>query len=191
GFHAAARAGAQVGQTAVILGGGCIGLCTLMALHARGVGGVYLFDLIDKRLKIAEELGAAGAYNAKHVDPVEKIYELTGGKGADVVFETAGAVQTTKQTAHLVRRGGVVVIVGQGGNASVEYDFGTVTAKEIDLRTIFRYRNLYPTVMEAVAGGKLPLKKIVSDVFRFDEVDKALEYCVTHKEDIVKAVIAF
>jgi L-iditol 2-dehydrogenase len=84
-----------------------------------------------------------------------------------------------------------VLFRSQGGNASVQYDFGTITAKEIDLRTIFRYRNLYPTVIAAVSKGNLPLKKIVSDTFKFDEVDKALAYCVTNKEDIVKVVIEY
>lgn len=191
GFHAAMRSGAKVGQSAVILGAGCIGLCTLMALQAMGIKEVYLFDMIDKRLDMAMELGAAGAFNSKDVDARKKIMELTEGKGVDIVFETAGAIPTTKLTAYLVKAGGVIVMVGQGGNEFVEYDFGRISTREIDLRTIYRYRNLYPTVIEAVSRCNLPLKKIVTNTFMFDDIGEALECSVVHKSDIVKAVIEF
>ena len=190
GLHAVSRSGAKAGQTVAILGSGCIGLCTLMTLKYMGVHEVYVFDMIEKRLDMAKELGAAGVFNSRDVDAVEKINELTGGKGVDIVFETAGAVPTTKLTAHLVKRGGVIVMVGQGGNEKVEYDFGTISTKEIDLRTLFRYRNLYPAAIDAVSRG-LPLKKIVTDIFKFDDVSEALEHSVVNKADIVKAVIEF
>ncbi len=56
GFHAANQAGAQRGETAVVLGAGCIGLVTLMSLMARGVKEVYITDLIDIRLKKLKRL---------------------------------------------------------------------------------------------------------------------------------------
>lgn len=191
GFHAAMRAEPKVGQSAVILGSGCIGLCVLMALHTMGVQEIYMFDMIDRRLEKARELGAAGVYNSKEVDPRQIIQEKTGGAGVDLVFETAGAVATTKLTAYLVKAGGTIVMIGEGGNALVEYPFSEISPKEVDLRTIRRYRNLYPTVIKAVSTCGIPLKKLVTDTFCFDEIDQALEYSVVHKADTVKTVIEF
>ena len=58
GFHAAMQGGARAGQTAVVMGAGCIGLVTMMALKAMGVSKVYAVDIMEKRLQKALELGA-------------------------------------------------------------------------------------------------------------------------------------
>ena len=51
GFHAAMQGGARAGQTAVVMGAGCIGLVTMMALKAMGVSRVYVVDIMEKRLQ--------------------------------------------------------------------------------------------------------------------------------------------
>ena len=64
-----------------------------------------------------------------------------------------------------------------------------VLDKELTFKTVFRYRHIYPMAIEAVAAGKVNLKGIVTDVFPLDEVQKAMDYSVSNKADIVKAVI--
>ena len=189
GIHATNQGGASLGQTAVILGSGCIGLCTLLALRAKGVTEVYVSDVLDKRLAKAKELGATEVINAKEKDTVEEIMRLTGGKGCDMVYETAGNKFTTAQTAKLVKRGGTVVLVGMAPDPTVAYDFGTLGSKEATIKTVFRYRNIYPAAINAIAGGSIPIAKIASDFFTLDQVPEALEYSVKNKADIVKAVI--
>lgn len=58
GFHAAIQGDAHLGQKAVVMGAGCIGLVSMMALKARGVSEVYVVDIMEKRLEKALELGA-------------------------------------------------------------------------------------------------------------------------------------
>lgn len=60
GFHAAMQGDAKAGQTVVVMGAGCIGLVTMMALKAMGVSKVYIADIVAKRLEKALELGADG-----------------------------------------------------------------------------------------------------------------------------------
>ena len=114
---------------------------------------------------------------------------LTGGKGCDMVYETAGNKFTTAQTAKLVKRGGTVVLVGMAPDPTVAYDFGTLGSKEATIKTVFRYRNIYPAAINAIAGGSIPIAKIASDFFTLDQVPEAMEYSVKNKADIVKAVI--
>ncbi len=64
GMHGVALSNAQVGQNAIVLGSGCIGLCTVMALKARGVSEIYVADVMDKRLEKALEVGAARVFNS-------------------------------------------------------------------------------------------------------------------------------
>lgn len=98
GFHAARQGNAQAGQTAVVMGSGCIGLVTMMALKAMGVSKVYVVDIMAKRLEKALELGADGVIDATKVDVVEEVRRLTDGKGCDLAIETAGTEVTTVQT---------------------------------------------------------------------------------------------
>lgn len=188
GFHAASQGGAKPGQTAVILGSGCIGLCTMLALRHMGLRRIFIADMIDVRLNLANKLGAAEAINPGQTDLMAKIMELTGGQGADLVFETAGAKVTTQATARLVKRGGTIVLVGMAPDATLPYDLGAVLAKEAAIKTVFRYRNIYPMAIDAVAGG-LPVKNLVSDTFGLDDVEKAIKHNIEHKAETIKVVI--
>ncbi|MFW6036035.1 MAG: NAD(P)-dependent alcohol dehydrogenase [Halothermotrichaceae bacterium] len=189
GFHAANQADAQIGETAVVLGAGCIGLVTLMSLMARGVKEVYITDLIDLRLEKAEEIGAARTLNAKDVDVVEEVMKLTDNKGADIVIDTAGSKITAQQTVDLVKRGGKIVLVGMAADPVFDYDFGKLQAKEAQLNTVFRYRNIYASAVKAVGDGTIDVKQIVTDTFGFSEIKKAFDYNIENKADTVKIVI--
>lgn len=191
GIYAAQQGDAGLGKSAVILGSGCIGLVTLMSLKAMGVTRIYVADVIEKRLAKAAELGATKVINAGEQDTVKTIMELTCGKGVDMVFETAGSKITTLQTAELVKRGGTVVLVGMAPESKMNYDIGKLMGKEANIKTVFRYRNIYPIAIEAVQNGLIPIEKIVTDTFSFDELPKAIRYSVDNKSDIVKGVIEF
>ena len=191
GFFAAEQGWATVGQSAVILGSGCIGLCTLMALKARGVNRVYVVDVFDIRLDKAKELGATDVINASRMDTVARVLELTGGAGVDLVFETAGSRITTQQTPRLVKRGGTIVMVGMAPDSEMAFDLGTVIGKQATIRSVFRYRNLYPTCIDAVSRVPLPLRSIVTKTFPFDKIPEAIEYNIKNKSDTVKVVIEY
>jgi len=189
GMHATNQGDAKLGQSAVVLGAGCIGLCTLLSLKAKGVSTVYVVDVMEKRLNKAKELGATNVINGMKDDAVKVIMELTDQKGVDMVYETAGNKITTAQTGALVKRGGTIVLVGMAPEPTISFDFGTVMGKEATIKTVFRYRNIYPSAIAAVATGIIPIKGIVTDTFKLEDTAHAMEYSVKNKADIVKAII--
>ena len=189
GFHAAMQGGARAGQTAVVMGAGCIGLVTMMALKAMGVTKVYTVDIMEKRLQKALELGADGVINAGQADAVEEVRKLTDGKGCDLVIETAGTQATTVQAIRMTKKGAAIVLVGYSKSGEMTLPMSLALDKELTFKTGFRYRHIYPMAIEAVAAGKVNLKGIVTDVFGLGEVQKAMDYSVSNKADIVKAVI--
>lgn len=191
GFHAAQQSGASVGQTAVVLGAGCIGLVTMLSLHSMGVKTVYVADVIEKRLEKAKELGATAVFNSKEQDVCKEIEKLTGGKGVDLVFETAGNAITTQMTSFLVKKGGTITLVGMSPNPEINYNFGNILDKEATIKSVFRYRNIYPKAIQAIAAGDIPIKDIVSDIFPFEETEKAIQYNINNKANVTKAVISF
>jgi threonine dehydrogenase-like Zn-dependent dehydrogenase len=82
-----------IGESAVIIGPGTVGLLHLQALAAAGVSKLIIVGLdVDKiRFGIAEKLGATHIVNGSKEDPVDTVLNLTGGRGADIVVETASS----------------------------------------------------------------------------------------------------
>ena len=189
GFHAAIQGDAHLGQKAVVMGAGCIGLVSMMALKARGVSEVYVVDIMEKRLEKALELGADGVINGAKEDVLERALQLTGGKGMDLAVETAGTEITTRQAIQIAKKGSNIVLVGYSKTGEMTLPMSLVLDKELTFKTVFRYRHIYPMAIDAVASGKVNLKGIVTDIFSLDEAQKAMDYSVNNKADIVKAVI--
>ena len=175
GFHAAIQGDAHLGQKAVVMGAGCIGLVSMMALKARGVSEVYVVDIMEKRLEKALELGATGVINGAKEDVLERVKELTDGAGMDLVIETAGTEITTRQAIHMAKKGSNIVLVGYSKTGEMTLPMSLVLDKELTFKTVFRYRHIYPMAIDAVAAGKVNLKGIVTDVFRLDEAQKAMD----------------
>lgn len=189
GMHAAKQGGVTLGSSVVILGAGCIGLTTLLASKAFGAIDITVVDVIPKRLDKALELGATRVINAAERDAVKLIDELTDGEGVDIVMETAGAVKTVQQTAYMVKRGGTVVLVGMAPQDIIEYNFAKLLGKEAEIKTVFRYRNIYPQAIKAMAEGLIDVSGIVTHEYSFDEIAEAFDVNINRKNDVVKIVI--
>jgi len=188
GMHAATRAGAGPGATALIIGSGCIGLCTLLALRARGVSTIYSADLYELRLTKAKAFGAAQTINASREDTAETVARLTGGRGVDIVFEAAGDVDAAIAAQKCVKKGGKLVIIGNI-HENVPVGFMNLASHEVDIIGIFRYRNLYPTLVEALAGGIIDIRPICTDLYPFREIQRGFDDAYERKMEVVKAVI--
>lgn len=189
GFHAANQGGAHAGQTAVVMGAGCIGLVSMMALKAEGVSKVYVVDIMEKRLQKALELGADGVINGRDKDAVQAVLALTEGRGCDLVIETAGTEFTTRQCIHMTKKGATIVLVGYSKSGEMNLPMSLALDKELTFKTVFRYRHIYPMAIDAVAAGKVNLKGIVTDIFDFDDIQNAMDRSVSDKANIVKAVV--
>lgn len=189
GFYASEQGGVKTGDTVVILGSGCIGLVTLLACKAHGAGKIIVADLVEARLQKAIELGAAEVINSGKEDALKKIEELTNGRGADVVFETAGSPVTIAQTPFIVRRGGTITLVGVSAKEEITYNFAQIMDKEATIKSVFRYRNIYPKAIAAVSSGAINVKGIVTHEFDLEHIQDAYDEAVNNKTDLVKAVI--
>ena len=189
GLHATWRAGVQPGQTALILGAGPIGLMTLQAAAAHGVTTTIVVDVIEKRLKLAKELGATHVLNAKEVKTVDEVQRLTGGVGADVVFESAGAIPTIQQSVWAARRGGTVIFVGMSSEAVLPFDTLRVIRAELTVKGSFTYANQFPKAIALAAAGRVNLKSPVTHTFPLEQIVEAFETSLTKKDTAIKVVV--
>ena len=189
GMHAASRGNARLGQIAVVTGSGCIGLMSMMSLKARGVSKVIVVDIIEKRLEQAKKLGADYVINGMKEDAVARILELTDGKGFDIGIETSGSQICASQQIQAAKKGATIVLVGYSPSGEMTLPIGMSLDKELTFKTIFRYRNIYPMAIDAVASGKINVKGVVTNYFKLDDIQEALTACVEDKANIVKGVI--
>ena len=189
GMHAAKQGRVELGDSVVILGSGCIGLVTLLACKAFGATDITVVDIIPKRLEYAKKLGATTVINAAEADVLAEIDKLTDAKGVDVVIETAGSAKTIAYTPYIVKRSGRIVLVGLAPEDIVEYNFAKIMAKEAEIKSVFRYRNIYPQAIQAISKGIIDVSGIITHEFAFDDVAKAFDFVINNKQDVVKAVI--
>ncbi len=189
GLHAAMQGNVKLGDSVVILGAGTIGLVTLLACKAYGATDITIVDVIPKRLEYAKKLGATATINAAEADVFAEIDKMTDKKGVDIVIETAGSARTISQTPYLIKNGGTIVLVGLAPQDIIEFNFAKIMAKEAQIKSVFRYRNIYPTAIKAIAKGMIDITGIVTHEFEFGETAKAFDYVINNKQDVVKAVI--
>ena len=190
GLHACNMGGVKLGQTVAIMGAGCIGLVTLLAAKAYGATRIIVGDVLDKRLDKARELGAI-AVNTKEEDFVAKVMELTEGRGADVCIDCAGFSATVDSCLNCAKPAGMVIIVGLGQDRVDGFNTSVMSTKELTVKSIFRYRNLYPTAINAIADGRIDVESIVSHRFTFDDTINAFATCHKDIRNVVKGVIEY
>ena len=189
GLHATWRGDVQPGQSVAILGSGPIGLATLLASANHGATTTIVADVIDQRLALATELGATHVINAAKVDTVAEVQRLTGGLGADVVFETAGAVPTTQQSLFAARKGGTVVLVGMTSQSSLPFDTLRLLRAELNVKGCFRYANQFPKAVALARAGRANLKPLATHTFPLEQIQEAFEFSLNRKDVAIKVVV--
>lgn len=189
GFHAVKQGNAQVGQKAIVFGSGCIGLMTMLALQASGVNNITVVDILDNRLQQAKKMGANHIVNGKDKDIEAHLMSITNGKGFDIALETAGTEITTRMAINVLKKGSTLVSVGYPASGEMTLPMSLILDKELTIKTVFRYRHIYPLAIEAVAAGKINPKDVVTNIFGFDDIQNAMDKSVKEKHNIVKSVI--
>ena len=110
-MHTVMEAGVS-GKTVLITGVGIIGLMAVSIARHAGAGDIFVTDMDERRLKIAESLGAGHAYRADDAGWVRKLREETDGHGVDVVLEMSGNARAISDGFDALRNGGTVALLG-------------------------------------------------------------------------------
>jgi threonine dehydrogenase-like Zn-dependent dehydrogenase len=177
-------AGINIGDSVAIFGQGSMGLECLQIARSSGAGQIITVDVRAEACQVSSELGADFALDARREDPVASVKELTGGNGADVVFECAGGsptqglagTRTLHQAIESVRSGGKLVGVSW---------FGAPMELDVDLMRERSLRFLFPDIstlahlehtVKLVATGRVRLKPTITHVLHgLESVPQAFE----------------
>jgi L-iditol 2-dehydrogenase len=197
-LHAIKRANLQAGESVAVLGAGPIGLMVAQWARAMGAARVIVCDIAPASLALARELGFSLTVDSKACDPVKRIAELTGGRGADVTVEAAGVPATFTAAVGAAAAAGRVVMLG---NPSGDVTLPAKLISQImrrELALLGTWNSSYSasglpddwrTVLAAVAAGTIKLKPLISHRFPLDQTMTGLTVMKSRNEFVAKVLI--
>ncbi|MEM1965251.1 MAG: zinc-binding dehydrogenase [Candidatus Caldarchaeum sp.] len=168
----------RTGESAAVVAVGGVGTSLLYLASLTGVYPLAAVDIRDEKLEFAKKLGASHVINSQKEDVVQKAQEITDGRGFDVVFEAFGSSQTVETALSLVRDGGRVVLIGIAPvGVRAGFEITRLVRRGIKITGSYgaRTRTDMPEVLRLVEGGRLNPEVLVSQQFRFEEVNEAFE----------------
>lgn len=188
GMHAANKAQIKPGDVAVVMGAGPIGILTALAAIAGGCSQVVITDVQQAKLELASTLGPIKPVNVSQESLIEVINLLTDNWGADIVFECSGNAKAAASVFETLRPGGCVVYVGMPVEA-IAFNIPDAQIKEARIENVFRYAHVYPRALALMGSGKIDVKPLITDIFKFQDSIEAFDYCVNMPATSVKAQI--
>jgi L-iditol 2-dehydrogenase len=153
-------------------------------------GGVVMLSGISSdahRLKLAEELGVHYTLNVEEYDGVQRVREMTGGYGADVVLECSGVPSAAHMALEMVRKRGKYTQIGLFCRP-IEIDFEQIAYKEIQVNgSISQRRPAWERALDLMRRGIAPTERLISHEFPLDEWQSAFE--MFEKKEGVKLIL--
>jgi threonine dehydrogenase-like Zn-dependent dehydrogenase len=173
--------GVGYASTVLIQGPGQQGMCCTMAAKQAGADRIIVTGTSKdaRRLEVAKAMGADAVIDVQKEDPLERIMEVTGGRGVDVVVDcTSGGgtkpmmlgIEATK------RRGATMVVQGEGNQTFPDFPIGRLTRKGITMKSArgHSYRAV-ELGLHHLASGRFPLELMTTHRFGLAEVDYAIK----------------
>lgn len=190
GFKAVRLAGSIMGKSAVVFGGGTIGLGTIMCAKAAGAQPVICVEMSAARKAKAKECGADIILDPKECDVIAEIKKITGGYGADVSFECIGNKITAVQAVECLHNVGTAVIVGIFEGPS-EFNFFMLSATDkVVIGTLAYTLDDFAGVAALLDSGQLVAEPLITGKIELDDiVEGGFEELVNNKDANIKIIV--
>ncbi len=185
--HAAGLSGVRLGDTAVVVGAGMIGLLVVEAVRRTGATRVVAVDVDEARLSLARQLGATETILAG-TGAVARILEGTGGRGADVAIECVGAEAPIHTAISSVRKGGSVVLVGNV-SPRVALPLQEVVSRQIRLQGSCASSGEYPLVIDLMATQEIRVEPLISAVAPLSEGPLWFDRLYRREPNLMKVIL--
>ena len=195
GIGAAINTGAVTrDDTVAVIGCGGVGDAAIAASNLVGAKRIIAVDTDNTKLDWAREFGATHTINARELDPVETIADLTDGNGADVVIDAVGRPETWKQAFYARDLAGTVVLVGvPTPDMTLEMPLIDFFSRGGSLKSSWYGDCLperdFPTLISLYLQGRLPLDKFVSERISIEDIEEAFHKM--HSGEVLRSVVVF
>jgi S-(hydroxymethyl)mycothiol dehydrogenase len=184
--------GVTRGDSVAIIGCGGVGDGAIVGAVLAGATTIIAVDTSDQKLEWARGFGATHTINARSVDVVSAVRELTGGNGADVVIDAVGRPETYKQAFYARDLAGTVVLVGvPTPEMTIELPLLDVFGRGGALKSSW-YGDCLPTrdfpmLTELYLQGRIDLDAFVTEEILLDQVEEAFNKM--HSGDVLRSVV--
>jgi 2-desacetyl-2-hydroxyethyl bacteriochlorophyllide A dehydrogenase len=171
------------GNIVVVIGPGPMGLLTVEVSRAIGAGRVIVvgLDVDQERMEIAKKVGADLIINGSKENVVERVREVTDGRGADVIFEVSGVKTAFLQALEILGRKGQLTIIGVP-TEPVEIVPQTLQNAEQTIKGSYLSNWLdYERAIQLTKADRLQLKPLLSDVLPITEWKKGFNLALAKK----------
>ena len=173
GFFGAERAEIKPGDNVAVIGAGPVGLMATMCAQLFGPAKVFVVDMVDSRLDVAQELGGI-PINSNQRHPVEAIESQTGGLGADSSIECVGLLPAVDTAIHCVRGGGTISMVGVPSAVQGDFPYLRMWLKSLTFRAGWCNVQAYMRpLLDLIAAGRLQPERIISHRMKLDQAEEA------------------
>ena len=186
--HLAERISVPSRDCMVILGSGSIGLLTLVMAKEMGYKQIICTDTAPYNLETALRYGATAALNPLTEDVVQRVMELTVGKGADATVVAAGSPNILTQASECTRKRGEIVLVAMITETIPFYSYTVVFREQTILGTMVYDAQDFQKAADLINGG-LDLSGLITQEFDLQDSQKALEILSQKDENVVKVVV--
>ena len=159
--HGVGRTRVSLGDSAVVMGTGMIGLLVVQALRAAGCGKIIAVDLEPEKLDLALRFGADVTLKADACDVAEEVKKHTGGRGADVALEVIGLGTTIHTAIASLRKGGTLTLVGNF-RPTAEIPLQVVVTRQLTLAGSCASSNEYPACLDLLGRRAIQTEALVS-----------------------------
>jgi S-(hydroxymethyl)mycothiol dehydrogenase len=180
------------GDSVAVIGCGGVGDAAILGAQLAGARTIIGVDVDPRKLEWARQFGATHVINSRETDPVERIQELTGGNGADVVIEAIGRPETYLQAFYGRDLAGTVVLVGVPTpdmrlEAPLLDFFGRGGALKSSWYGDCLPERDFPMLTDLYLQGRLPLDKFVSETITLDQVESA--FAKMERGEVLRSVV--
>lgn len=157
--------------TVAVIGSGCIGMSAVVLAKCLGAKQVIMVGRNPIKLETAEKLGAL-IVNTRECDPVEKIKELTDGKGAEFVLECSGATGTYKQAIDMAAFWGTVALIGFYEEKENDVNIDAIVSKALTMFGVMGEMDNMVGALKILEKYKPDMSPIITDELPFDDCIK-------------------
>ncbi|MGA3109947.1 MAG: alcohol dehydrogenase catalytic domain-containing protein [Candidatus Bathyarchaeia archaeon] len=169
--------GFPTGGTAVIIGGGPIGLLHAQLARLNGARQVALCDVVSDRLKEAERVGVDVTINSSKENLVSRVRELTEGRGADMVVEAVGRRETWDAAPSLARKGGTVLLFGGcPSGTTTSFEAERIHYGELHIQGAFHHTpSSVERAFRLIVSRSVSIKPLISHEMPLERAEEALQ----------------
>jgi threonine dehydrogenase-like Zn-dependent dehydrogenase len=192
GISGAESGNVRIGDSVAVFAQGPIGLCATLGAKLRGASLVVGVDPLASRREVAERFGATVTLDPAREDVVERLRELTGGRGVDVAIEALGRQTTFESALRSIRPGGVLSSLGvYSGKLVAPYEalYAGLGNQQIVTTLCPGGKERMRRLISLVAEHRIDLTPLITHRFALDDILEAYDLFSRQGDGVLKVAL--